>query len=103
MCDYFKIEDFIEQVPVDGLWINMNEPKNFCDGACNGMVNRKVRVSPEFDPVNPPYTLGNRREQDSTKSVPLNQKTLDMDAIHHGGATAYNMHNLYGELHLQLL
>ena len=85
---------------MDGIWIDMNEPSNFCDGACNKRTPYKYhRVSKEFDPIHPPYDIGNRRIQNSMKSSPLNEKTLDMDAVHHGGATAYNMHNLYGERH----
>ena len=96
-----QIAYFIDQVPVDGLWIDMNEPSNFCDGACGNATSEENirRVSPNFDPVHPPYTIGNRRGVGSTTSSPLNQKTLDMDAKHHSGATAYNMHNLYGKLY----
>ena len=91
-----KIKDFIAQVPVDGLWIDMNEPSNFCDGACDNTSNRQCRMDAGFDPVCPPYTIGNRKS--STKVAPLNEKTLDMDAVHHDGAVAYNTHNLYGEV-----
>ena len=77
---------------MDGLWIDMNEPSNFCNGACNKTNTTKPRQwSVNFDPVNPPYAINNH----GNKS-PLNTKTLDMDALHHG-EVVYNVHNLYGE------
>ena len=74
------------------MWIDMNEPSNFCDGACNKTNITKTRLRADFDPVNPPYMINNH----GNKS-PLNTKTLDMDAMHHD-QVAYNVHNLYGEL-----
>lgn len=94
----FQIEAFIEQLAVDGLWIDMNEPSNFCNGACYNRVYKNHEVSSEFDPIYPPYTIGNRKHPNGVNSSPLRTKTLDMDALHHSGVTAYNMHNLYGEL-----
>jgi len=78
----------------------MNEPSNMCDGACSdaGKAKNTSRVSLNFDPVNPPYVIGNRRAVGTSQSFPLNQGTLDMDAKHQSGALAYNMHNLYGEV-----
>ncbi len=80
---------------MDGLWIDMNEPSNFCNGACDR--NFTLRATSSFDPNAPPYTIGNRRQRGGTNYVPLKDKTLDMDAVHHNGATAYDMHNLYGK------
>ncbi len=76
----------------------MNEPSNFCDGACTNSSNNASHVSLDFDPVSPPYVIGNRRASGDNEAAPLKQKTLDMDAKHHSGILAYNMHNLYGEM-----
>jgi len=105
MCP--QIAAFLDEVPVDGLWLDMNEPSSRCNGACNttstsafsstSMSNRTKtgRVRQNFDPANPPYTIANRKDV-GVEAYPLNQKTFDMDAKHHSGATAYDMHNLYG-------
>ena len=91
-----KIAAFLSGVPVDGLWIDMNEPSNFCNGACNRSYIEPV--GSDFNPHTPPYAIGNRKQPGgSGGGLPLNDKTLDMDAVHHNGATAYDMHNLYGE------
>ena len=91
-----KIAAFLSGVPVDGLWIDMNEPSNFCNGACNRSFTEPV--SSDFNPHTPPYAIGNRKQPGGGGGgLPLNDKTLDMDAVHHNGATAYDMHNLYGE------
>lgn len=76
-----EIAGFTRGVPVDGLWIDMNELSNFCDGQCTAVG----------DPNNPPYKINNQMRQ-----LPLNTKTLDMDAVHAGAVLEYDAHNLFG-------
>ena len=77
---------------MDGIWLDMNEPSNFCNGACDKETNssRSQSVSVSVNYVSPPYSIDNR----GNKS-PLNTKTLDMDAMHDHGPE-YDVHNLYG-------
>ena len=81
----------------------MNEISNFCNGECTSDVDfvsdtNEVRNSiymqqenVGFDPNNPPYAINNQGNH-----IPLNIKTLDMDAVHYGGVLEYNSHNLFG-------
>ncbi|XP_037648431.1 lysosomal alpha-glucosidase isoform X1 [Sebastes umbrosus] len=74
------IRDFHSKVPVDGLWIDMNEPASFVQGSVEGC--------PDSDLENPPYTprvVGGR----------LNSGTLCMSA-QQKLSTHYNLHNMYG-------
>lgn len=98
----------------DGLWLDMNEPSNFCEdknqksiGECypeethpsessQTHTARSLSESPvkpgEFDDI--PFTPGNHD---------LFYKTLSMDAYHYdadenGTFVMYNIHNLYGTL-----
>ncbi|XP_061741241.1 lysosomal alpha-glucosidase isoform X2 [Nerophis ophidion] len=74
------IRTFYAQVPVDGLWIDMNEPSSFVSGSLEGC--------PDTDVENPPYTprvIGGR----------LNSGTLCMSA-QQKLSTHYNLHNMYG-------
>ncbi|KAM9779713.1 lysosomal alpha-glucosidase [Neosynchiropus ocellatus] len=74
------IRDFHSKVPVDGLWIDMNEPASFVQGSVNGC--------PDTDLEKPPYTprvVGGQ----------LNYGTLCMSA-QQNVSTHYNVHNMYG-------
>ncbi|CAJ1074960.1 lysosomal alpha-glucosidase [Xyrichtys novacula] len=74
------IRGFLSKVPVDGLWIDMNEPSSFVQGSEEGC--------PDSDLENPPYTprvIGGQ----------LNSKTLCMSA-QQKVSTHYNLHNMYG-------
>ncbi|XP_063072714.1 lysosomal alpha-glucosidase [Engraulis encrasicolus] len=74
------IRDFHAKVPVDGLWIDMNEPASFVHGSVDGC--------PDSDLENPPYVpdvIGGQ----------LNFGTLCMSG-QQNLSTHYNVHNLYG-------
>lgn len=74
------IREFHSRVPVDGLWIDMNEPASFVQGSVDGC--------PDSDLENPPYVprmVGGR----------LNSGTLCMSA-QQNLSSHYNLHNLYG-------
>ncbi|XP_029996418.1 lysosomal alpha-glucosidase [Sphaeramia orbicularis] len=74
------IRDFHSKVPVDGLWIDMNEPASFVQGSVEGC--------PDSDIENPPYTprvVGGQ----------LNSGTLCMSAQQRL-SSHYNLHNMYG-------
>uniref|UniRef100_A0A8D0D4M4 Lysosomal alpha-glucosidase n=1 Tax=Sander lucioperca TaxID=283035 RepID=A0A8D0D4M4_SANLU len=74
------IRDFYSKVPVDGLWIDMNEPASFVQGSVEGC--------PDSDLENPPYTprvVGGQ----------LNSGTICMSA-QQKLSTHYNLHNIYG-------
>ncbi|KAM6966271.1 lysosomal alpha-glucosidase [Tautogolabrus adspersus] len=74
------IRGFHSKVPVDGLWIDMNEPSSFVQGSVEGC--------PDTDLENPPFTprvIGGQ----------LNSKTLCMSA-QQKLSTHYNLHNMYG-------
>lgn len=69
----------------------MNEPSNFCNGACDSAKNISQKKASVFTPNDPPYQINNQ----NTREV-LNTKTIDMDAVQYGGVPHYNAHNLYG-------
>jgi len=84
-----QIQTFHAQVPFDGIWIDMNEAANFCDGECtSGEAKEGSKADGGFDPDNPPYKPQNG-------GAPLNSHTLSLSAQQHLSGV-YNTHNLYG-------
>jgi alpha-glucosidase (family GH31 glycosyl hydrolase) len=75
-----------------GIWVDMNEPSNFCDGEC---------ATPPVEQLGslntPPYAINNKG-----CTAPLTKNTISMDANQHL-STHYNMHNLYGTLRVSRL
>ena len=97
-----QIAAFLQMVPVDGLWIDMNEPSNFCNGECKSSLGTtKVFITNSTKPAlsakvqqsltDPPYYINNQY-----KKLALQTKTLDPNAVQYNGVPHYNAHNLYG-------
>lgn len=100
-----QIRAFLAQVPLDGLWIDMNEASNFCTGACDSnsdkaaessalrslSASQYARYGPDFDPNKPPYAIDNDGNRD-----PLDSRAIAADAVHCDGTLEYDAHNLYG-------
>jgi len=69
----------------DGLWQDMNEASNFCNGVCN-----KDQDQLGYSVANKlPYTPTGKR---------LDQKAIDLDALHQDGSTELDTHSLFGSL-----
>eukprot|EP01018_Ginkgo_biloba_P029325 Gb_01074 [translate_table: standard] len=101
-----EISEFHEIVPFDGLWLDMNEIANLCDGgtSCtlpNDMECPKKDAWQECCLVcsnanltqwdDPPYKInaaGIHR--------PLGKRTVPASAVHYNDILEYNAHNLYG-------
>ncbi|RHZ75901.1 hypothetical protein Glove_208g170 [Diversispora epigaea] len=109
------IKEWLDEIHLDGLWLDMNEPANWCKGECidfDKIIFQKLpnfkeiqeKINPEFFSVsskpntirnlnNPPYRINNGGNRMS-----LNELTLSMDAVHSNGAVEYDVHNLYGHM-----
>ncbi|XP_058768818.1 alpha-xylosidase 1-like [Vicia villosa] len=100
-----EIRRFHELVPIDGLWIDMNEASNFCSGKC---TIPKGKVCPSgtgpgwiccLDCKNitktrwddPPYKINA-----SGLQAPIGFKTIATSAVHYNGVLEYDAHSIYG-------
>ncbi|KAL2347613.1 hypothetical protein Fmac_001613 [Flemingia macrophylla] len=99
-----EIHRFHELVPVDGLWIDMNEASNFCSGKCKipkgkcptgtgpGWIcclDCKNITKTRWD--DPPYKINA-----SGIKAPIGFKTIATSAYHYNGVLEYDAHSLYG-------
>lgn len=76
-----NLDSFQKQIPFDGLWLDMNEASNFCNGACYDN-----QIAPEPVKYSAPYWPTGRD---------LSIKSIDLDATHHNGRNQLDMHNLF--------
>ncbi|NXQ06602.1 LYAG glucosidase, partial [Vidua macroura] len=74
------VKDFHEQVPFDGMWLDMNEPSNFVEGSMDGCPSNNLE--------HPPYVPGvfGGRLQAGTICASSQQYL----------SSHYNLHSLYG-------
>ncbi|MQM02306.1 hypothetical protein Taro_035070 [Colocasia esculenta] len=101
-----EIARFHELVPVDGLWIDMNEASNFCTGKCELPKTHQCPEPKSTTPWiccldcknitktrwdDPPYKINA-----SGAHVPLGFKTIATSATHYKGVLEYDAHSLYG-------
>jgi alpha-glucosidase (family GH31 glycosyl hydrolase) len=80
------LEQFLGGVPIDGIWLDMNEIACFCEGECDSQSEPKQTVG--FNPMNPPYVPGSQYNRT------LSARTLRMDAVTALGKF-YDVHSLY--------
>jgi alpha-glucosidase (family GH31 glycosyl hydrolase) len=71
-----------DQVGFDGIWEDMNEASNFCNGVCYDNEKAKSPVKNKL-----PYIPSGRD---------LETKSISLDAIHSNGYTELDTHSLYG-------
>ncbi|XP_010006966.1 PREDICTED: lysosomal alpha-glucosidase [Chaetura pelagica] len=74
------VKDFHDQVPFDGMWIDMNEPSNFVEGSQDGCPTNNLEQPPYV-----PGVFGGRLQAGTICAS--SQQFL---------SSHYNLHNLYG-------
>ncbi|PPQ91932.1 hypothetical protein CVT25_000975 [Psilocybe cyanescens] len=105
---------------IDGAWIDMNEPSNFCNLPCDDPYQQAIqmnipppRTNPPPDPNTPIFVnsseqaLGRRDDDDDLLNPPyainnaagaLSSKTAFTNIKHFNNLSEYDTHNLYGTL-----
>merc|ERR1711871_761299 len=106
-----QVKNYHSMVPVDGIWIDMNEVSNFCnsDGTGQSCYNPGNCPDPQHPELQtqcclqckqidagnsldfPPYHIGNQQMNGA-----LGAKTMPPSAVFYNNVSNYDMHNLYG-------
>ncbi|GJN05928.1 hypothetical protein PR202_ga23605 [Eleusine coracana subsp. coracana] len=101
-----EVRRFHDLVPVDGLWIDMNEASNFCTGKCEIPKTHACPIPDSKTPWvccldcknltntrwdEPPYKINA-----SGQTARLGFNTIATSATHYNGILEYNAHSLYG-------
>ncbi|KAJ2884548.1 hypothetical protein IWW38_005417, partial [Coemansia aciculifera] len=101
-----ELKRYFDQLPFDGMWIDMNEAASFCTGSCgSGKAAGDIPQLPwildsppadrPLDTSNtllvPPYAIHNHETE-------LSVKTIETTARHANGVHEYHVHNLYGHM-----
>ncbi|KAJ1949038.1 hypothetical protein EC988_004930, partial [Linderina pennispora] len=105
-----ELQRYFDALPIDGMWLDMNEASSFCTGSCgSGKPESDVPPYPwTLDPpppnraldkrnrlLNPPYAIHNAQSE-------LSEKTIETTAMHANGLADYYVHNLYGYMETRL-
>ncbi|KAG9473611.1 hypothetical protein GDO78_004094, partial [Eleutherodactylus coqui] len=77
---YDMVKNFHDQIPFDGMWIDMNEPSNFVPGSIDNC--------PDNNLENPPYVPGVIGDALSRATICASSRQYN--------SSHYNLHNLYG-------
>lgn len=79
-----QLTEFHNRISFDGLWLDMNEAANFCNGACT------------------PRQRQQRSELDYVTFLPtgrnIEQQSIAVDAVHYDGRTQLDAHSIYGAM-----
>nr|CAB3247932.1 lysosomal alpha-glucosidase-like [Phallusia mammillata] len=81
-----QLQSYHDQVPFDGVWIDMNEPSNFADGSTAGCHGNSTLDNPPYVP--------------DVTGAKLSARTLCVDSKQYAGVH-YNLHSLYGMLEMK--
>lgn len=81
------IDSFHANVAFDGLWLDMNEASNFCNGVC--YQEQKAAMPVEH---NLPYVPGGRN---------IEHKSISLDATHYNGVKELDAHSTFGYMEVK--